>query len=193
MKRVCVFCGSSTGTRPVFREAAHRMGVAITRRGLGLVYGGGGIGLMQELADAVLAQRGEIIGVIPKGLMTKEIAYDRVTDMRVVDSMHERKAVMAELADGFLALPGGYGTLEEFCEVLTWGQLGLHRKPCGLLNVDGYFDRLLAQLDHFVAEGFLSRTNRALVLTEAEPDGLLDAMMSYQSPVRERWIDKEET
>lgn len=109
MKRVCVFCGSSTGTRPVFREAAHRMGIAITRRGLGLVYGGGGIGLMQELADAVLAQRGEIIGVI----------YDRVTDMRVVDSMHARKAVMAELADGFLALPGGYGTLEEFCEVLT--------------------------------------------------------------------------
>ncbi len=121
------------------------MGIAIAKRGLGLVYGGGGIGLMRELAD------------------------------------------------GFLALPGGYGTLEEFCEVLTWGQLGLHRKPCGLLNVEGYFDRLLAQLDHFVAEGFLSRTNRTLVLTEAEPDGLLDAMMSYQSPVRERWIEKEET
>jgi uncharacterized protein (TIGR00730 family) len=193
MKRVCVFCGSSTGTRPVFREAAYRMGHAIARRGLGLVYGGGGIGLMRELADAVLAQRGEVIGVIPRGLMTKEVAYDRLTDLRVVDSMHARKALMADLADGFVALPGGFGTLEEFCEVLTWAQLGLHRKPCGLLNVDGYFDRLLAQLDHFVAEGFLSRTNRSLVLTEAEPDGLLDAMMSYQSPVRERWIDKEET
>jgi uncharacterized protein (TIGR00730 family) len=169
------------------------MGIAIAKRGLGLVYGGGGIGLMRELADAVLAQRGEVIGVIPRGLMAREVAYDRLSDLRVVDSMHAWKALMVELADGFLALPGGYGTLEEFCEVLTWGQLGLHRKPCGLLNVEGYFDRLLAQLDHFVAEGFLSRTNRSLVLTEQDPDRLLDAMARYQSPVMERWIEKEET
>jgi hypothetical protein len=176
----------------VFREAARRLGMALTTRGLGLVYGGGGIGLMRELADAVLDQRGEVIGVIPEALMAKEIAYDRLTDLRVVDSMHARKALMAELADGFMALPGGYGTLEEFCEVVTWGQLGLHRKPCGLLNVEGYFDRLLAQFDHFVTEGFLSRANRALVLMEQEPDRLLDAMVRYQSPVRKRWLEKEE-
>lgn len=193
MTRVCVFCGSSAGTRPIYREAARRLGTILATRCIGLVYGGGGIGLMRDLADAVLERRGEVIGVIPDALMTKEIAHEGVADLRVVDSMHARKALMAELADGFLALPGGYGTLEEFCEIVTWGQLGLHRKPCGLLNVEGYFDRLLAQLDHFVAEGFLTSANRALVLTEQDSDRLLDAMARFRSPVREKWIEQEET
>ncbi len=193
MTRVCVFCGSSAGSRPIYRNAARLLGAALATRRMGLVYGGGGIGLMRDLADAALERRGEVIGVIPDALMTKEIAHEGVADLRVVDSMHARKALMAELADGFIALPGGYGTLEEFCEIVTWGQLGLHRKPCGLLNVAGYFDRLLAQLDHFVAEGFLTSAHRALVLTERDPDRLLDAMARYRSPVREKWIEQEET
>lgn len=192
MKRVCVFCGSGTGSNRVYQEAAKQMGTAIARRGLGLVYGGGGIGLMRMLADAVLAERSEVIGVIPHALVAKEAAHEGVRGLRMVGSMHERKALMAELSDAFIALPGGCGTLEEFCEMLTWAQLGLHRKPCGLLNVEGYFDRLLAQLDHFVAEGFLSCAYRGLVLTEQDPDRLLDAMAQYQSPVKERWIEKEE-
>jgi uncharacterized protein (TIGR00730 family) len=191
MKRVCVFCGSSTGFRPVYSEAAQRMGVALTKRGLGLVYGGGGIGLMKVLADAVLTGGGEVIGVMPKALMTKETAHAGLTDLRVVHSMHERKALMADLCDAFVALPGGYGTLEEFCEVVTWAQLGIHRKPCGLLNVDGYYDRLLAQFDYLVAEGFLTRINRSLVATEQDPDALLDALSSYRAPMIEPWMTRD--
>lgn len=168
------------------------MGSAIARRGLGLVYGGGGIGLMKVLADAALDQRGEVIGVIPKGLTTKEVAHNRVTDLRIVISMHERKALMAELADAFVALPGAYGTLDEFCEALTWSQLGLHQKPCGLLNVDGFYDHLIAHFDRLVTEGFLNPDNRLLVLEARDPDSLLDALSRYQPPITERWIDREE-
>ena len=193
MKRVCVFCGSSAGTDPVYRDAAKRMGTALARLGLGLVFGGGGIGLMGVLATSALAAGVEVIGVIPRGLMTKEIAHEGVKDLRVVGSMHERKALMAELADAFIAIPGGYGTLEEFCEVVTWAQLGLHGKPCGLLNVNGYYRHFLAQLDHLVAEGFLNPVNRSLVLEHPEPAGLLALLEAYHSPVIDRWIDREQT
>jgi uncharacterized protein (TIGR00730 family) len=193
MKRVCVFCGSSSGTNPIYRETAEWMGTTLAERGLGLVFGGGGIGLMRVLASAALAGGAEVIGVIPRGLMTKEIAHDKVRDLRIVGSMHERKALMSDLADAFVALPGGYGTLEEFCEVLTWAQLGLHRKPCGLLNVNGFYEPFLRQLDRQVSEGFLSPLNRSLVVDHQEPSHLLDLLASYQSPVTEQWIDRTES
>jgi uncharacterized protein (TIGR00730 family) len=193
MKRVCVFCGASEGADPAYRRAAQHMGTALVQRGLGLVYGGGGIGLMKVLADSVLAQGGDVIGIMPGALMAKEVAHAGLTDLRVVGSMHERKALMTELSDAFVALPGGYGTLEEFCEVLTWAQLGIHRKPCGLLNVNGYYDDLRTHFDRLVREGFLNAVNRSLVLEAGDPDTLLDAFARYRSPVRERWIDSDET
>ncbi len=193
MKRVCIFCGSQTGNRPIYLDIAQRMGHALTKRRLGLVYGGGGIGLMKVLADAVLDTGGDVIGVIPKSLTTKEIAHDRVTDLRIVASMHERKALMADLADAFIALPGGYGTLEEFCEVVTWAQLGIHRKPCGILNVEGFYDHFLEHLDKKVKEGFLSPLNRSLVIEGNTPDRLLDTLASYVSPVHQNWMSGKET
>jgi len=192
MKRICVFCGSREGTRPVYTEAARSMGRLLAREGIGLVYGGGGIGLMKLLADAVLDEGGTVIGVIPYALTIQEIAHPRVTDLRIVGSMHERKALMAELSDAFIALPGGYGTLEEFCEVVTWAQLGLHQKPCGLLNVAGFYDPLLAQLDRQVTEGFLSPTMRTLVIEASEPDQLLANLKAWRSPVTERWMKEGE-
>lgn len=193
MKRVCVFCGSSTGSNPLFQEETRRLGAAIARRGLGLVYGGGGIGLMALVADAALAEGGEVIGVIPSSLREKEAAHSRLRDLRVVGSMHERKALMADLSDAFLALPGAYGTLDEFCEVLTWAQLGMHRKPCGLLNVGGFYDHLLAHFDRLVTEGFLNPLNRSLVIEAKTPDDLLEALVRYQAPIQKQWIEKEET
>ena len=169
------------------------MGAAVARGGMVLVYGGGRVGLMGTLADAALAAGGEVIGVIPEALMAWEVGHQGLTDLRVVGSMHERKALMAELSDAFVALPGGYGTLEEFCEVLTWGQLGLHRKPCGLLNVEGYYDPLLALLDHSVSERFLQPTHRKLVLEERDPERLLHLLARYQAPDGETWIDRDET
>lgn len=193
MKRICVFCGSREGNKPVYLEAARTLGGLLAREGIGLVYGGGGIGLMKLLADAVLDAGGQVTGVIPHALTIQEIAHPRVTDLRIVGSMHERKALMAELSDAFIALPGGYGTLEEFCEVVTWAQLGLHQKPCGLLNVAGFYDHLLAQLDRQVAEGFLSPTMRTLVIEAKEPGQLLAAIKAYRSPVTERWMTKGES
>jgi hypothetical protein len=193
MKRVCVFCGSSSGARAEYHAAARRTGEAIVRRGLGLVYGGGGIGLMKRVADAVLAAGGEVIGVIPQSLMAKELGHREVADLRVVASMHERKAMMAELSDAFIALPGGYGTLEEFCEVVTWSQLGLHAKPCGLLNVKGYYDALAALLDHAVNEQFLRPEHRGLVLVDEDPEGLLEQLARYRPPVLDKWIDRDAT
>ncbi|TAJ10367.1 MAG: TIGR00730 family Rossman fold protein [Nitrospirae bacterium] len=193
MKRICVFCGSREGNRPVYTEAARAVGGLLAREGIGLVYGGGGIGLMKLLADAVLDAGGQVTGVIPHALTTQEIAHPRVTDLRVVGSMHERKALMAELSDAFIALPGGYGTLEEFCEVVTWAQLGLHRKPCGLLNVAGFYDPLLAQLDRQVTEGFLSPTMRTLVIEAKEPGQLLISIQAYRSPVTEQPIRLDQT
>lgn len=168
------------------------MGAAAARRGLGVVYGGGCIGLMGEVADAALAEGGEVIGVIPEALLARELGHQGLTELRVVGSMHERKALMADLSDAFVALPGGFGTFEEFCEVLTWSQLGLHQKPCGLLNVEGYYDPLLALFDQAVAVELLRAEHRAIVLEERDPERLLDLLSGYQPPQVEKWIGSEE-
>ena len=178
-KRICVFCGSSAGLRPAYRHAAISVGEELARREIGLVYGGGNVGLMGIAADAALAQGGEVIGVIPERMVSREAAHLGLTELRVVRTMHERKAVMAELSTGFLALPGGFGTFEEFCEVLTWSQLGIHKKPCALLNVAGYYDPLLRLFDHAVDEGFVKPVNRKLVLSHAEVGSILDALLQY--------------
>ena len=190
MKRICVFCGSNVGARPAYANAAREMAVELARRRLGVVYGGGGIGLMGVLADAMLELGGEVIGVIPRPLASKELAHTGLTEMRVVDSMHERKALMASLADGFVAMPGGLGTFEETLEILTWSQLGIHRKPIGLLNVEGYYDSLLAMIAHAVEEGFVPREYRALSVSAATPAGLLDSMDAWRPPdFPGRWLN----
>ena len=191
MERICVFSGSSPGTRDDYAAAARALAGELARRGCELVYGGAQVGLMGVLAQTVLEHGGRVIGVIPEVLVSKEIAHPGLTELRIVGSMHERKAVMSDLSDGFIALPGGLGTLEELFEVLTWAQLGLHAKPCGILNVCGYFDPLLAFLDHAVAERLLKSKHRALVLTDEDPASLLDRMIAYQPPVTEKWIDRE--
>ena len=193
LKRVCVFCGSNTGKNPVYSRAADALGRTLARRGLGLVYGGGSVGLMGVLADAALAGGGEVIGVIPGALSRQEIAHEGLTEMHVVPDMHTRKAKMTELADGFIALPGGYGTLEELFEVVTWGQLGLHERPIALLNPAGYFDGLLGWIDAAVQEGFIRPEHRRLLLAGTEPDALLDAMARYEPPALEKVIKAEET
>jgi uncharacterized protein (TIGR00730 family) len=193
MKRVCVFCGSNVGVRPAYRQAAVALGEAMARRGIGLVFGGGHVGLMGVLADTVLGANGEAIGAIPEVLMAKELGHRGLADLRVVGSMHERKALMAELADAFVALPGGYGTLEEFHEVLTWAQLGLHAKPCGLLNVAGFYDSLLAMFDHAVQEQFIPPEHREIVLVDDDVDRLLDRLATYQPPQLPKWIEPDET
>ena len=193
MRRVCVFCGSSQGARACYADAARALGTVLARRQIGLVYGGGRVGLMGVLADTVLAAGGEVVGVIPEAMVPKELAHEGLTVLHIVGSMHERKACMAELADAFVALPGGYGTFEEFCEIVTWAQLGLHRKPCGLLNVDGYYDRLLALFDHAVAEQFVRPAHRSLVLEERDPERLLLRLAAYRAPALEQWIGREET
>ncbi len=182
MRRVCVFCGSSPGARPEYREAARGLARALTRRGLGLVYGGSRVGVMYEIASAVLQAGGEVIGVIPQNLVTREVAFTDLRDLRIVGSMHERKALMAELSDGFIALPGGLGTLEELIEVLTWAQLGLHEKPCGLLDVCGYFEALVRFLDHAVDERFMTPADLARLLVDEDPETLLNRFMAYQAP-----------
>ena len=188
MKTLCVFCGSSAGSRPVYADAARRMGEALVARDITLVFGGGRVGLMGEIARTVLAGGGRVVGVIPRALLRKEIAYEDLTELHVVDSMHERKALMAERSDGFVAMPGGFGTFEEFCEVLTWSQLGFHHKPVALLNVAGYFDGLLALFDHAVTEGFVRSQHRSLVVAESDPMKLLDRLAAYQPPAVEQWI-----
>jgi len=193
MKRICVFCGSSRGGDPTFVKAAGAMGKTLAGRGLGLVYGGGNVGLMGAVADAALSADGEVIGVIPEALEEKELAHRGVTELRVVKSMHERKAMMADLADGFVALPGGFGTFEEFCEILTWSQLGIHRKPAGMLNVAGYYDPLLAMFDRAVESRLLSRSNRGLVLCETSPERLLDLMAAFEPGDSEKWLDRTMT
>jgi hypothetical protein len=191
MKRICVFCGSSCGSRPEYRAATEELGTGLARRNIGLVYGGGNVGLMGVLADAVLRAGGEAAGVIPENLMAREIGHGGLTKLHVVRSMHERKALMADLSDAFVALPGGFGTLEEFCEIATWAQLGLHAKPCGILNVMGYYSPLLAMFDHAVGERFLKPENRGLVLARESPSELLQALEEWR-PVRvEKWLDRE--
>jgi uncharacterized protein (TIGR00730 family) len=192
MKRICVFCGSSNGSQPVYAQSARGLGAVLASNGIGLVYGGGNVGLMGVVADAVMDGGGEVIGVIPEALVQRELAHRAVTELIVVRSMHERKAKMAELSDAFIAMPGGYGTFEEFCEIITWAQLGLHRKPCAILNVEGYYDPLLALFDHAVAEGFVHPSNRQLVLQGTEPNGLLNLLAAYKPPRTEKWIDRDD-
>lgn len=193
MRRVCVFCGSSPGASSLYADVARQLGALLARRGLGLVYGGGNVGLMGILADAVLKGGGHVTGVIPQSLVDLEVAHAGLTDLRIVGSMHERKALMADLADGFIALPGGIGTLEEFCEILTWAQLGLHEKPCGLINVAGYFDHLMAFLDHSVSERFFRAEHRSMVLLDDDAERLLDRFETYRPPHLEKWIDRSGT
>ena len=189
MRRICVFCGSSMGARPVYAEFARGLGVLLAARGIGLVYGGSKVGLMGVIADAALAAGGEVIGVMPELLVRKEIGHSGLTELHLVKSMHERKAMMVDLADGFIALPGGFGTLDEFCEVLTWAQLGLHGKPCGILNTAGYFDGLLQMFDHAVEEQFLRPAHRMMVLADEDPEVLLDRLMQHRAgPQSDKWI-----
>ena len=193
-RRLCVFAGSSVGGRPEYAEAARALGAELVRRGLGLVYGGGCIGLMGVLADGVLAADGEVIGVIPRPLVAREIAHRGLTELRVVESMHERKATMAELADGFIALPGGLGTFEETLEILTWSQLGIHRKPVGVLNVAGYYDGLLKLLASAVREEFIKREYVGLLLFADTPAELLDLFERWSPPATSTvWLDPSQT
>jgi len=182
MERLCVFCGSSPGRGSIYLDAARRLARSITRAGLGLVYGGAGVGVMGALADAALAEGGEVTGVLPGRLVERERGHAGLTRLHVVADMHERKAMMGSLSDGFIALPGGLGTLEELFEVLTWNQLGIHRKPCGLLNVSGYFDGLAAFIDHAVEEGFVPETHRSYLLMATDPDDMLEAMRAFRGP-----------
>ena len=193
MNRICVFAGSNIGVRPEYVAAAEDLGRVLVERRIGLVYGGARVGLMGVLADRVLAGKGDVTGVMPEALVAKEVAHTGLPDLRVVSSMHERKALMADLADGFIALPGGWGTWEEFFEVLTWGQLGLHEKPCGLLNVQGYFNPMLAAVGHSIAEGFVKPENRSMVITASSAGALIDALNDYR-PVRvTKWITERAT
>lgn len=192
MKHLCVFCGSNSGSRPVYKAVAQALGRALVERGLGLVYGGGNVGLMGTIADSVLAVGGTAIGVIPQALVDKELAHKDLTQLHIVGSMHERKAMMADLSDGFIALPGGFGTFEEFCEVLTWAQLGFHQKPCGLLNIDGYYNTLIAMFDHATVEQFVRPAHRSLVLEAQDPNQLLDRMAAYKPVTVQKWIDRKE-
>lgn len=190
MKRICVFCGSAVGTRPEYADAARVLAAELVRRDLGVVYGGGSVGLMGVLADATLALGGEVIGVIPRPLATRELAHPGLTRMHVVESMHERKALMASLVDGFVSLPGGLGTLEETLEILTWSQLGIHRKPIGLLNVVGFYDALLGLLNHAAAEGFVRRQYLGLFVSRTTPADLLDAIAAWTQPrIPGAWLD----
>jgi len=182
MRRICVFCGSSMGVRPAYAEAARATGRLIAERGLGLVYGGGEVGLMGVIANAAMAAGGEVIGVIPEALMRMEVGNPKLTELHVVGTMHERKAMMADLSDAFIALPGGIGTLEELFEVWTWGQLGIHPKPLGFLDVAGYFGHLHTFLDHCVTEGFLKERHRAMVAVESDAAVLLDRLAAYEPP-----------
>jgi uncharacterized protein (TIGR00730 family) len=190
---VCVYCGSSAGARAVYAERARAFGAALVRRGLGLVYGGASVGIMGVVADTVLAAGGRVVGVIPRPLVARELAHRGLTDLKITESMHERKSVMAELADAFVALPGGAGTLEELFEAWTWAQLGLHRKPCALLDVEHYFDGLVAFLDHATAQGFVQAQHRAILLVASEPDELLDRLERYEAPNIEPWLRTEQS
>jgi uncharacterized protein (TIGR00730 family) len=193
MKRICVFCGSNSGVRPEYVDAARRVGALLANQGVGVVYGGARVGLMGAVADAALAAGGDVIGVMPEPLMIKEVAHLGLTELRVVGSMHERKALMAELSDAFVALPGGFGTLDELCEVLTWSQLGLYQKPCGILNIRGFFDKFLALLDHAVAEGFLRAEHRAILHSEIDETALVERLMHTRVAPVEKWIDRDQT
>ena len=192
MKSVCVYCGSSVGVRDDYAQAATTLGRLLAERGVTTIYGAGNIGLMGVLADAALAAGGQVVGVIPEALVARELAHNGVTELRIVASMHERKALMADLSDAFIALPGGFGTLEELCEMLTWLQLGIHQKPCGLLNVAGYYDPLIAMFDRAVDERFLRSQHRDLLLVDDDPGSLLDRLQQAQPPEVHKWLDRDQ-
>jgi uncharacterized protein (TIGR00730 family) len=189
MNRICVFCGSSSGTDPAYAAAAVKLGKALARREIELVYGGGTVGLMGILANAALDAGGRVIGVIPKALQLRELAHPKLSSLYVTGTMHERKGKMAELAQGFIALPGGLGTLEEFAEIVTWAQLGIHARPCGLLDVKGYYRPLVQFLDQAVKEGFVSPLHRGLIMVESDPDALLDRFAAWKPLAIEKWVD----
>ncbi len=193
MNSICVFCGSHPGNDPAYAEAAQNLGRTLAERNTTLVYGGGHVGLMGVVADAALGAGGEVVGVMPRALVDREIGHTGLTELHVVGSMHERKALMSKLSEGFIALPGGNGTLEEFFEVLTWAQLGEHEKPCGLLNVSGYYDPLLAVFDRMVDRAFLKDEHRELVLVEENPSALLQRFESYKPPKTVKWVGPSET
>ena len=192
MKSVCVFAGSSSGARAQYAAGARELGRALAQRGIGLVYGGARVGLMGALADEMLLTGGRVVGVMPESLVSKEVAHKGLTELHVVRTMHERKAMMSDLADGFVALPGGMGTLDELFEIVTWAQLGLHVKPCGVLNVEGYFDKLLAFIEHSVAERFVRTEHAAMIAVAASAADLLDRMASYRAPIVQKWIEREQ-
>ena len=193
MKNICVYCGSNPGRLPEYRDAARLLGYEMAGRGLGLVYGGASIGVMGAVADAVLECGGQAVGVIPYSLATKEVSHDGLDELIVVDSMHERKAKMAELSDGFIALPGGWGTIEEIFEMLTWAQLGFHEKPCGLLNVAAYYDQLFAFLENAIEQQFVKEEYRPMIIMDEAPAVLLDRFDHYRAPKVKKWIGPEET
>lgn len=190
MKRITVFCGSSSGNQPIYDEQARALGAYMALQGIGLVYGGAKVGLMGAVADAVLEKGGEVTGVIPGFLQSKEIAHENLTELILTETMHERKMKMHDLSDGAIALPGGFGTLEELFEILTWGQLGLHQKPVAILNVGGYFDDLIRLIEKMVQEGFLRASNQEMLLVDANIENLIEKMHSYQAPATPKWISK---
>jgi len=193
MKKICVFCGSRFGNNSRYRAAASDLGKLLAEKDLTLVYGGGNVGLMGEIANTVLAQGGRATGVIPRFLVEKEVVHEKLSEVRIVESMHERKALMAELADGFIAMPGGFGTLEETVEVLTWAQLGLHKKPIGLLNVDRYFNALYEFFEHMVTENFLHSEHKEMILVKDNPAEMLDSLAGYRLPDINKWDDLQKT
>jgi uncharacterized protein (TIGR00730 family) len=190
MKRLCVYCGSRPGSQPAYTEAAKNLARALVNRKIEVVYGGASVGTMGVLANTVLAEGGHVIGIIPQAVLGREVVHRGLSELRVVTSMHERKALMAELSDGFIALPGGLGTLDEVFEILTWGQLGLHQKPCGLLNIRDYYRGLIDFLDHAVSERFITEVHRAMLLVEEEPERLLDHFERYKAPAVAKWVDR---
>lgn len=191
MKRICVFCGSNSGTDPLYSETAEKVGKFLAENNIELVYGGGRVGLMGKIADTVMANGGKVTGIIPKGLSDREVAHQGLTELKIVGSMHERKALMAELSDGFIALPGGIGTFEEFCEIVTWAQLGIHQKPCALMNVGGFYDAFITMFDHSMNQGFIRPQHRELVLVGNEIDKLYERMREFRPPTVEKWLHKD--
>lgn len=192
MKRITVFCGSSSGTEKAYEEQAYLLGKTLAKRNIGLVYGGANVGLMGAVANGVIEHKGEAIGVLPHFLQKKEIAHTRLTELILVETMHERKTKMNDLTDGVITLPGGFGTLEEFFEMLTWAQLGLHKKPIGILNINGFYNELLALVETMVEKGFLKLVNKNMLLTSDNIDDLLNKMASYEAPTVGKWISKAE-
>lgn len=191
MKRVSVFCGSSLGNDAIYKQEAFKLGKSLAQKGIGLVYGGAHIGLMGAVADGALSESGEVIGVIPNFLRSKEIAHEGISELILTDTMHQRKSKMNDLCDGVIVLPGGFGTLDEYFEMLTWGQLGLHQKPLGILNTNGYYNHLINHVETMAQEGFLSEDNKSMVIIESEINMLLETMASYQSPKTGKWVDEQ--